>query len=75
MKKRPVKIESLVTVPESVILSAAAAMSDEPDNSFSRVLNWAQEYKDAGCNPIYILDNANMDVIVVCEETFGKKLH
>ena len=50
-------------------------MSDEPDNSFNRVLNWAQEYKDAGCNPIYILDSANMDVIVVCEETFGKKLH
>ena len=75
MKKNPVKLESLVTVPESVIISAAEFMTDEPDNSFSRVLNWAQEYKDAGCNPIYILDKSNMDIFVVCEETFGKYLH
>jgi len=75
MKKSPIKLESLVTVPENIIISAAEEIADDPDNSFIRVLGWAQEYKDAGCKPIYVLDRSNMDIFVCCEETFGKKLH
>jgi hypothetical protein len=35
----------------------------------------ADEYKDAGVTPIFLLDPRRMDVLVVCEETFKKKLN
>lgn len=75
MKKSPVKLESLVTVPENIIVSAAEIMKDEPDNNFERILGWAKGFRDAGCHPVFILDRSNMDIFVCCEETLGKRLH
>lgn len=47
----------------------------EPDNSFGRLLKVAEEFKEAGATPIFLLDTERMDLFVVCEETFKKKLH
>ena len=35
----------------------------------------AEEYKDAGVTPVFLLDTEHMDLFVVCEETFKKKLN
>ena len=75
MKKEPVTISYLVKVPESVVISAADCMLDDPYNSFARVLEYGREFKEAGMTPMYILDKEKMDIHVVAEETFGKKLN
>lgn len=73
MKKT--NIDNFVSVPESVIRSAAEYVSDDPNNSFVTVLESGEEFKLAGMTPMYILDRDNMQVHVVAEETFGKLLH
>lgn len=68
-------LNDFVIIPEHVVESAAAAIADDPNNSFYTILRGGQEFKDAGMTPIYILDRDNMNVQVVAEETFGKKLN
>jgi hypothetical protein len=64
-------------VPENVIVEADKASRElgDANNSFGRLLKVAEEYKEAGVNPIFLLDPYHMDLLVVCEETFKKKLH
>jgi len=64
-------------VPENVIVEADKASRElgDANNSFGRLLKVAEEYKEAGVNPIFLLDPCHMDLLVVCEETFKKKLH
>lgn len=73
MKK--VTMSNLVQVPEYIIQSAALSLSDDENNSFSRVLKAAEEYKEAGMTPVFVLDKERMDIYCFAEETFGKKLH
>lgn len=65
---------SYIVVPEDIIHDAAAAFLDE-ENSFSRLLVSAEEFKAAGMTPMFLLDNATMELLVVCKETFNKKLN
>lgn len=68
---------SYKVIPEEVMEESAALATEigESDNSFSRMLIAAQEFKEAGMTPIFLLDSRKMDVIVVAKETFGKRLH
>lgn len=64
-------------IPEHV-MEASADMETEmgrSDNTFSRMLVVAQEFKNAGMTPMFLLDVKNMDVLCIAKETFGKKLH
>lgn len=61
-------------VKESVVRKADEAMN-EANNSFERVLKIGNEFKEAGLTPVYLLDVEFMDMYVVCEETFQKKLN
>lgn len=64
-------------IPEHIMeASAEMAMElGESDNSFSRMLLVAKEFKDAGMTPMFLLDALNIDVLVVAKETYNKKLH
>ena len=64
-------------IPEHIMeASAEMAMElGESDNSFSRMLLAAKEFREAEMTPMFILDAKNMDVFCVARETFGKKLH
>lgn len=64
-------------IPEHIMEASAemAIQMGESDNSFSRMLLAAQEFKSANMTPMFILDAKNMDVFVVARETFGKKLN
>lgn len=75
MKKILANLDNLVQVPENIVISAAAAIPEDLDNSFIRILKVADEYKSANMTPIYILDRNKMDIYVAAKETFGKKLH
>jgi len=70
-------MSSYKVIPEH-IMEASAEMAlemGESDNSFSRMLLAAKEFKDADMTPIFLLDIKKMDVFVVARETFGKKLN
>lgn len=64
-------------VPERVLVEADKACREMGDanNSFGRLLKVAEEYKEAGATPLYLLDVECMDLLVVCEETYKKNLH
>lgn len=75
MKKTIKSLENLVQVSEDVVRMAAAAIPEDEESGLRIVLEAADEYKAANLTPIFILDQHNMDILVVCEETFGKRLH
>lgn len=70
-------MSSYKVIPEHAMeASAELAMElGESDNSFSRMLLVAQEFKEAEMTPMFILDVRNMNVLCVARETFGKRLH
>lgn len=71
------KSESYIVVPESVVVKAAKTMEEqgEANSGFVKCLNAGQEFKDAGLTPIYLFDPDYMDLLVICEETWKKKLN
>ena len=75
--EKGLNMSSYKIIPEH-IMEASAEMALEmgqSDNSFSRMLLAAKEFKDAGMTPMFLLDARKMDVMVVARETFGKILH
>lgn len=70
-------MNSYKIIPEHIMAASAdmAIEAGESDNSFSRMLLAAQEFKSANMTPMFLLDSSNMDVFCVARETFGKKLH
>ena len=64
-----------LTIPEEIVEEAANICSDDENNSFFKVWNAGQGFKSAGMTPIYLLDQNVMQLLVVAQETFGKKLH
>jgi hypothetical protein len=65
----------MISIPEETVKEAADMCSDDSNNSFYRIWTSGQEYKFAGMTPIYLLDREKMQLIVVAEETYGRKLH
>ena len=68
-------IENLVEVPEQIVKLAAAAIPLDEPSGLRTVLKAAEEYKAADLTPIFILDQDTMEILVVCAETFGKRLN
>jgi hypothetical protein len=75
MKRKITSLEGLYQVSESILLEAVKYVPDEEESGIREVLAAGELYKAANMTPIFILDQKNMDVIVVAQETFGKKLH
>jgi len=75
VKKNIKNIQNLVQIPENVVRMAAEYIPDEEQSGLRIVLEAADEYIAANLTPIFILDQDNMDIMVVCKETFGKILH
>lgn len=75
--KKDYDMTSYKVIPEHIMEASAetATSMGESDNSFSRMLLLAEEYKKAEMTPMFVLDVKNMDVYCVAKETFGKKLH
>lgn len=75
MKKTVTSLDNLVEVPEYIVKMAASAIPENEESGLRTVLKAADEFKAAKLTPIFILDQYNMDILVVCKETFGKRLH
>ncbi len=75
--KRDIDMNTYKIIPEHIMEASAetAIEMGESDNSFSRMLLAAQEFKKAGMTPMFLLDINNMDVVCIAKETWGKKLH
>jgi len=68
-------MEYCIEIPEEIVKQAADHCKDDSKNNFLKIWTSGQEYRSAGLTPIYFLDQENMDLFVVAEETFGKKLN
>lgn len=64
-------------IPEHIIKESAflAHEFEGANNSFTRLLKAAEEFKQANMSPIFLLDTLSMDVKVIAKETYNKKLH
>lgn len=54
------------TISEEVLKQAAEIMG--PDSNFHVALQWADEYRQAGLNPVYYTDDETRTVFVTTEE-------
>jgi hypothetical protein len=54
------------TISEEIIRQAADIMG--PDSNFHVALKWAEEYRQAGLNPVYYTDDSEKIVFVTTEE-------
>lgn len=65
----------MIQVHEDVLRETLRYIPENEESGIRTVLKAADEYKAANMTPIFILDKYTMSVLVVAEETFGKKLH
>lgn len=63
--------ENMEVVNEDLIRKAA--ILSEPDNSFIKALDFAEEYRLAGLTPVFLLDDENFMVIVTTQEKLDNK--
>lgn len=75
MRRTIKSLDGLYEIPESMLQSAVQFIPDYEESGIRDVLSAADEYRAANLTPIFIFDQHNMDVLVVCKETFGKRLH
>ena len=75
MKKTLTNHDNLFEFPQYIVKMAASAIPENEESGLRTVLKAADEFKAAKLTPIFILDQYNMDILVVCKETFGKRLH
>lgn len=54
------------TISEDIIKQAAELSG--PDSNFHTALKWAEDYRQAGLNPVYYTDNEEKMVFVTTEE-------
>lgn len=57
---------SYQTISEEIIKQAAEIMG--PDSNFHIALQWGDEYRQAGLNPVYYTDDSKKMVFVTTEE-------
>lgn len=67
----------LKIIPEHIIKESAFLLQefDGANNSFTRLLKVAEEFKQANMTPVFLFDTIKMDVKVVAKETYNKKLN
>lgn len=75
MKKTIVNLQDMVQVPENIVRDVLKHIPEDEESGIRTVMKAADEYRAANMTPIFILDRYNMDILVVAEETFGKRLH
>ena len=68
-----------IMVPETLlhesVLDAQSQGNEEEVINFKKVLEAGQDYKTAEMHPLYLFDQRLNKLMVVAEETFGKRLH
>ena len=75
MRRTITNLQNLVEIPESIILEAVKYIPEDEESGMRTVLLAADEYRAANLTPVFILDQYSMNILVVCKETFGKRLH
>jgi len=69
-------LTNLKIVPEKMIFDAAVMFQEEdPNNSFVRLLNAANEFRDAGLTPMFLSDINMHNLMVTTEEKLQKNYH
>lgn len=71
-----IPVLDLKMLPEKMIEDAADMYrSEDPENSFIRLLRAGEEFRDAGLTPIYLSDEPMHRLMVTTKEKMQKKYH
>ena len=71
-----VPLLNLKVLPEQMIIDAADKFYEEdPDNSFVRLLDTAEEFRDAGLTPVFLSDNNMNQLCVTTRERLRREYH
>lgn len=64
-------------VPVEIVIEAEQFMiqTGEANNSFTAVLNKADEFLELGSTPAFVLDTDNWEIQVMDADMIGEKLH
>lgn len=67
----------LVEIEETIVVQAneACTLLGDKNNSFNRVLNYAEELKVYELTPMYLLNEETMELFVVAKELYNKKIN
>lgn len=67
----------LKVIPEDIIIESAQISTGlgDSNNSFSRLLVVADEFRQANMTPIFVLNSVDMSMSVVAKETFKQRLN
>ena len=75
MKSDIPSISNLQLVSEDMVEWCAKQCADDEDNTFSRFLAVAAEFREAGLTPIFLCSETLRDMYVTTRERLQKKLH
>jgi hypothetical protein len=68
-------MDNLQLVSEEIVQFCADQMADDDDNSFKRILDAGNEFREAGLTPAYLCSYTLQDLFVTTYEKLQKKLH
>ena len=70
------RVDNLKVLPERMVKEAAELnIERDPENSFTRLLRSAEEFKDAGLTPVFLCDKEMQKVMVTTKEKMERKFH
>ena len=69
-------VDNLKILPERMVKDAAEInLEFDPDNSFTRLLRSAEEFREAGLTTVFLCDSDMQTVMVTTKEKLQRKLH
>ena len=71
------ELNNLQLVPEDIVQYCADACTDDKENSFRRILDAANEFRNAGLTPVYLCSYTLQDLFVTTRQQirFESKFH
>lgn len=62
-------------IPEEMIVYCAKQFAPDEENTFSKFLDIAQEFRRAGLTPVFLSTEKLEDLMITTQEKLQKKLH
>lgn len=75
-RMKEVTLDNMKYVPEEYVRQAARIEREfNPNNTFDRLLNSANKFREADLTPMFFFDEEDMSLYVTTKEKMEKKFH
>lgn len=75
MTKHRVTLDNMHIIPEEMIVYCANQFRADEENTFSKFLDIAHEFRKAGLTPVFLSTEKLEDLMITTQEKLQKKLH